>query len=89
MKKIILLIGCLSLLAVGIISVSCSKDDEWNGCKCTYKYEGETETETITLADLKEYELDSYIKSCSQMEDFFDEYDEYFGEIDNVKCVDL
>ncbi|MDR0420000.1 MAG: hypothetical protein LBH30_00890 [Prevotellaceae bacterium] len=81
MKKIILLIGCLSLLTVGIISVSCSKDDEWEGCKCTLYYEdGDTDTNDITAQDLE----GSGIKSCAELEDFIiDEYDE------DVRCVNL
>ncbi|MDR0754342.1 MAG: hypothetical protein LBF04_03025 [Prevotellaceae bacterium] len=89
MKKAILLIGCLSLLTVGIISVSCSKDDEWKGCSCSYYYNGEKETETVTVADIKEAGLESYIKSCAELEDFAYEYEEFFGDFENLRCVDL
>ncbi|MDR2293436.1 MAG: hypothetical protein LBE11_08205 [Prevotellaceae bacterium] len=90
MKKLILLIGCLSLLTVGIISVSCSKDDdEWKGCSCSYYYDGEKETETITVADIKEFGFESYIKTCAELENFAYEHAEFFGDIENLRCVNL
>lgn len=96
MKKAILLIGCLSLLTVGIISVSCSKDDEWKGCKCTYWYDGESESEAITTADLADLKAATgiNIKSCAELEDFWYEYEELLEneigiDLDRVDCVDL
>ena len=38
MKKVILLVGCFSLLALGAISVSCKKDKDWKGCSCTFLF---------------------------------------------------
>ena len=64
MKKSILLVVCLGFLAVGAISVSCSKDDEWKGCRCTY----EGETEEITAAEAKE---EGY-NSCAEIAEDYD-----------------
>jgi hypothetical protein len=40
-KKIALLTGCLTLLSVGILSQSCTKD----GCYSGYDYKGKYDTE--------------------------------------------
>ncbi|MDR1347917.1 MAG: hypothetical protein LBJ63_05740 [Prevotellaceae bacterium] len=85
MKKVILLIGCLSLLTAGIISVSCSKDDEWKGCKCTLTYAGETETETASAEELKA----EGINSCSQAQKLMETVFEDDEDFESVKCVDL
>jgi hypothetical protein len=63
MKKSILLVACLSLLTIGAISVSCSKDDDWNGCRCTF--EGETEDISASEAKAEGY------NSCAEIEEDF------------------
>ena len=68
MKKSFLLLGCLCLLAVGMLSVACSKDD-WKGCSCTLSamYLGNTpfevEFEDIPASILKEVG----VKNCPQL----------------------
>ncbi len=44
MKKAILLVGVLALLAIGFATTSCEKSGGSiaNGCDCTYKYMGIT-----------------------------------------------
>ena len=79
MKKVFLLAGCLSLLAVGIIGVSCSKDEEWKGCRCTFEFDGEKETETITAAEAKEEGWNS----CAEAQKAFRE------ALDSATCSDL
>jgi len=64
MKKTILLVGCLALLAIGMISVACSKD--WKGCSCTVTFMGERETLTLTAEELEE----EGISNCNQAESF-------------------
>jgi len=63
MKKIVLLAGCLSILIVGFINVSCAK---WNGCQCTYTYQdGSVDSEKISAEEVK----DQYgVKNCSALE---------------------
>jgi len=64
MKKTILLVGCLTVLTIGIISISCKKDKDKNeakGCICTSKY-GE-DSEVYSAEKMKEL---GYTK-CSQI----------------------
>jgi ABC-type glycerol-3-phosphate transport system substrate-binding protein len=70
MKKSILLVGCLILLAVGVVSVSCSKDDDWKGCRCTL--DGETITITAEEAKAEGYNscaeiAEDYEASCTNL----------------------
>ena len=58
MKKMLLLTGCLTLLILGIASISCKK--EWKGCICT----GQGWSETIS-AELAEKELKA--KDCKSL----------------------
>ena len=92
MKKVFLLAGCLSLLAVGIIGVSCKKDEakeepkeeakkEWKGCICTLEYDGERETHTFTAAELKEEGLNSCAETQRELREWAD--------ADRVTCTDL
>jgi hypothetical protein len=81
MKKIILLAGCFSLFAVAAIGISCSKDEEWKGCKCTYTYDGEKETDSATAEELKEED----ITSCAELKRYLIEYNFY----EKVSCSDL
>jgi hypothetical protein len=81
MKKSILLVACLSLLTIGAISVSCSKDDEWKGCSCTIDYgDGDVETETATAATLKA----EGINSCAEATAYLRNEEGY-----NATCTDL
>jgi hypothetical protein len=81
MKKSILLVACVTLLTVGAISVSCSKDDEWKGCRCTYIYDGEPDSESISAAELKE----ENVNSCAEYENEFKDIPSF----SNVKCSNL
>lgn len=70
MKKIILLVGCLSLLAVGMLSVACSKEKD-KGCRCIAKVLGQVvDDEDFSAEDLKEMN----VSNCSQLEDLMNEY---------------
>lgn len=84
-KKIFLLIGCFALLTMGIVGISCKKEEkkEWKGCTCTAKFDdGDKETNTWSAAELKE----EGISSCSQLkkEILSDEDD-----IVSLTCSDL
>jgi hypothetical protein len=82
MKKSILLVACVTLLTVGAISVSCSKDDDWKGCRCTFTYaDGGQGTHTESAAELKEHG----INSCAEYKEWTEE-DSYLS---NVRCSDL
>jgi hypothetical protein len=87
MKKSILLVVCLGFLAVGAISVSCSKDDEWKGCHCTASYQGvQVFAEDVTAEELKE----DGITSCAEAAALASEYvEEELGESVNVTCTNL
>lgn len=87
MKKLILLVGCLSLLTIGAISVSCSKDDDWKGCHCTASYQGvQVFAEDVSAEDLKE----EGISSCAEAEAYASEYvEEEVGEGVDVTCTNL
>ncbi|MCL2097981.1 MAG: hypothetical protein FWH23_04400 [Bacteroidales bacterium] len=75
-KRIILLVGCLSLLIAGFIAVSCSKDSD--GCTCTYTDEyGNKETETISKAELGEYG----ISTCNELQVLFELFMDEGGTI--------
>ena len=39
MKKSILIATCFTLLAISMINIACSKEDEWEGCRCVTKYQ--------------------------------------------------
>ena len=70
MKKTFLLIGCMVVLALGIISISCKKEESKNEdsknkvvCTCTFKYEGNvSDPVDATQNDLKE----AGAKSCNE-----------------------
>jgi hypothetical protein len=80
MKKSILLVACLSLLVIGAISVSCSKDKETSkGCKCIYYYDGESETQNVSASRLKE----EGFSSCAELMAALRQ------EGDNVTCTSL
>jgi hypothetical protein len=81
MKKSILLVACVTLLTVGAISVSCSKDDEWKGCKCTYTENGNQYTDTASAEELKEED----ISSCAEREEWLDDE----PSLSNIKCSNL
>jgi len=77
MKKTFLLIGCAVLLAIGIVSISCKKDEKkkTNGgggggdgkCTCTYTYNG------ITIPyEFDEDEIGEM--TCSQFAAFLNQY---------------
>jgi len=85
MKKVILLLGCLGLLTVGILGVSCKKDkddkkDGSKGCVCTERYEGESEKFEYTPEEMEEYDA----TNCSQLARNINEFD-YDGEA-QVTC---
>jgi hypothetical protein len=83
MKKSILLVACVTLLTVGAISVSCSKDDDWKGCNCTYIWHGEEEQDKSSAEEIKEY-TDGEVNSCAELEEWLRvEYPE------GVKCSNL
>jgi hypothetical protein len=81
MKKSILLVACLILLTVGAISVSCSKDKEWKGCRCTYYEDGEKGTHTESASKLKEEGIESCAELQAEAEDS--------GSYTSVSCSDL
>ena len=69
MKKTFLLIGCLLLLGIGVIGISCKKESK-GGCTCSAKYEGQTipdSTFKISAADTEGY-------SCSEITKETNEY---------------
>ena len=83
MKKVFLLAGCLSLLAIGIFTVSCKKDEkEWKGCTCTavegtYRY-----TFTVTAAEAREFGAENCgtVRAYTLLAD---------PDLDSVTCTDL
>ena len=83
MKKVVLLAGCLSLLAVGFFSASCKKDEpEWKGCTCSVWYtDGRRGSETVTAAELK---LEG-ISSCAEMQGALRNWD----DVQNATCTNL
>jgi hypothetical protein len=62
MKKISLIIGCVSLLAGGLFFAACGKD-EWKGCTCTEIDGSYTGTFTVTAAEAKA----AGAESCAQV----------------------
>jgi len=84
MKKTFLLIGCLLLLAIGVISVSCKKEEKSKGCTCTFKYQGEPIPEATIKLTEKETEGNSCAKITKDANDFIqastdEEFMEEFG----------
>ena len=70
MKKLFLIAGCISLLAVGIVTTSCKKEKEheWKGCFCKgFDDEGDPYQERLTATEIKE-ETGGLITSCSALE---------------------
>ena len=83
MKKGFLLIGCLCLLAVSIVNISCKKDEEWKGCSCTQvDYDGYRSSYTVTAAEAKQYGAES----CGTVAGMQKMYD---YEAMTVNCSDL
>jgi len=75
MKKTFLLLGCLTLLTVGIITISCKKDKKdsasGKGCTCKgYDDDGDHYVDTWTAEDLKEEGL----SSCGEIRTKYPEY---------------
>jgi hypothetical protein len=87
MKRHILLAGCLSLLVIGIISVSCSKDDdkkEWKGCSCRVIWDdGDEERESLSPSEVKEQGADSCDRLVTILKRDADPH------VSNIYCVDL
>ena len=77
MKKVILLVSALSLLAIGFSSVSCKK--EWKGCKCTIEAEGVSGTIEVPADKAKE----AGFKDCKAVKAAMDE------DGVSVTCKDL
>ena len=78
MKKRILVAACFSLLAIGMINIACSKEDEWKGCRCTTKYQ--PHPDDISAEVLKR---EFGINSCSEAQAILREL------YDDVSCVNL
>jgi len=54
MKKKMVLVSTLVVIAMSAMFVACSSNTPQNGCKCTMSYKGEKETGKITIAEMKE-----------------------------------
>ena len=70
MKKYFLMAGCMILLAVGMISVACSKDknDSKSLTTCTCKLDGSDEIIVLSDARLNNFDLDGKgIKTCAEL----------------------
>ena len=71
MKKGFLLIAVLGFLVAGLVSVSCSKDDDggnWKGCSCKAIFMGVTEDlGKLSAEEIKE-ELGSKVKNCTDVQ---------------------
>ena len=91
MKKTFLLIGCVVLLAIGVVSISCKKDEKSNnggltaGCVCTVTGpelpNGKQEYSIPKLA------LDMAGVTCAQYKSWFlDLYEEYTEDGFAVTC---
>ena len=81
MKKVFLLTGCLSLLTVAVVCVSCGKLFEDDDCSCEIKYAGITKTETISSSMAQ----DGYgAYSCSSLASKMNKED-YLGEA-RISC---
>ena len=76
MKKKMILVSTLVVMAMSAMFVACSGNTPTNGCVCTIKdaASGETYKETITQAELEE----EGITSCSKLN--------YSGEEGSVSC---
>jgi len=84
MKKVMLLTGCLSLMAVGVISVSCNKDEkkEWKGCTCTLMEDSYRDTIIVTAAEARTYGAEN----CGTVRAYL-----LLGnpDLDSATCTDL
>ena len=66
MKKVFLLAGCLSLLIVGIVNVSCSKE-EWKGCTCTVTNAGnQNGTKSFSASQIRD--VDPNVNTCNELQ---------------------
>ena len=87
MKKTFLLIGCLLLLGIGVIGISCKKDDKNDknkvACTCTLKYDSQViGNEDATNGDLKEMGA----KNC---EEFADAVIDYVLDLDDDELAEF
>jgi len=66
MKKLILLLGSLSILTIGFVSTSCSNDDdEWQGCMCRFtEQDGFSGTDRLTASEMRSYGFNS----CAELQ---------------------
>jgi hypothetical protein len=55
MKKKIVLVSTLVLMAMSAMFVACEKDVLKEGCDCTFNEEGETWTEHLNSAEMMNY----------------------------------
>jgi hypothetical protein len=69
------------MISTATIISSCSKDEEWKGCTCSYTYNGERETETVSATEL----IEEGINNCAQAKLYLAEYD----VATNISCSDL
>jgi len=90
MKKSILLIGCLVLLAIGIVTISCKKENKGgyytgSACSCTVKGP-DLPAEGYTVSVPQAY-LDAAKITCSNFKKhFYDYYEEYNEDEYSVSC---
>ena len=82
MKKVILLVSALSLLAIGFSSVSCKK--AWKGCKCSVVVDGITLISTDITAEMAK---ENGISNCKDLQAQIAGDDEIEGA--SYKCTDL
>ena len=86
MKKVVLLAGCLSLLAVGIIGVSCSKDKkEWKGCAC--RIVEDDGNEILDQLSASEVRTEWAVDNCDRLATMIRR--EWGSDAKSVNCTDL
>ena len=89
MKKGFLLVASLALLGIGLVGVSCSKDDDdkggakWKGCRCSSTVEGIPFSIDFPAEEIKP------ITSCSVLQAGVNAELEEDGEDYRVTCKNL
>ena len=86
MKKRVLLVGCLGLLLMSVVAVSCEKDKEeaWKGCACRVIWnDGDEERESLSPTEVKEFGADNCDRLVTILKRDAD------SDISSIYCTDL
>ena len=63
MKKTMIFVSAVVVMAMGAMFVACDSNTPINGCVCTAKYQGETASNSVTIEQMN----NGGYKNCSEV----------------------